>query len=1141
MPTGLWVATDLRLIMLTAAVFSVAAGQQRTVVIARPDSVASAVNAGRYDDAERLGSLDIAEADHDFGSDSLEWARAADSWVRARLTNGRAALPDTLDAAARAVRIKERERLSGSNEIAASLENLANVFAARGEANAGLPLHERAVDIRRRQADTSRTALADSLDSQASTLILLQRFREAERALEESQQTRQSGRDSPEALARTLYLVALLHRNDGQYAAATSALEQVLVIRRRALTSSHPELRQALQLLGQLQFLRGDIAGAKSIWQSSLEMAERTLRPEHPDIAEILRYLALASRALGDLQPARQLLDRALPIAEASLAPCNPELSALWVDTAGTMQIQGEYISARKLYESALVTRERCLGTNDQRTATVVYNLALLASKMRELTQAERLFQRAIRMWTLGLGANHPYVARGLDALAQIVAEKGDRSGARALYERALLVRQRSLGAEHPDVAWTMTNIARLAGASGQNAVALERVNQAVGIYRRAGVGDEPDHLARSLALQGQLAIARGDFALGAASLDEALGLRESIFGRSHPLVAEARADVAIVQLGLGRRDKAVHSALDAESIGRDHLRYTIRYLPERQAMAFAANRPRGLDIALSALTHEAAQPSFAVLDGVVQSRGVILDELALRTSALAGDDPQVQSLNASVATLRARYANLVLRSMEDGVPPAQLEATREAKEQAERELAERSAIARADEIRARIGLDVVRRAIPPDAALVSYVRFQRTTWIKRQGRTTRRLRPSYVAFVATRSTNEPAVVSLGSAALLESDIARLHREVHGPAAAGTTAVEAEATFRAVSSTVRQRVWDPVAKHLVGVSHVFIVPDGALNLVSFPAFSVGRNRYLIDDGPVMHLLSAERDLIREDTVPTGRGLFAVGGPSYDARPQVSVAANRLRSGCTTASSLRFEDLPGSRAEVAEISKLWRSQVGLTAGIPEVTVLSGRTATKDAVMQAAPGHRVLHLATHGFFLGGDCAPTSSTSTRGVGGLVLTPSQPTALADNPLLAAGLAFAGANQRASVQAGQDAGVLTAEEVASLDLRGIEWAVLSACDTGLGQIRAGEGVFGLRRAFQIAGVRTIIMSLWSVEDQSTRNWMHALYTERFKEGASTADAVHNASLQVLRTRRAGGQSTHPFYWAAFVAAGDWH
>jgi len=134
----------------------------------------------------------------------------------------------------------------------------------------------------------------------------------------------------------------------------------------------------------------------------------------------------------------------------------------------------------------------------------------------------------------------------------------------------------------------------------------------------------------------------------------------------------------------------------------------------------------------------------------------------------------------------------------------------------------------------------------------------------------------------------------------------------------------------------------------------------------------------------------------------------------------------------------------------------------------------------------------------------------------------------------------LAGANRRSTARAEDDDGILTAEEVAALDLSGVEWAVLSACDTGLGEIRAGEGVFGLRRSFQVAGVRTVVMSLWGVEDQATRIWMEGLYRARLVDGLGTAESVREASMSFIRERRAKGQSTHPFYWAGFVAAGDW-
>jgi len=208
-------------------------------------------------------------------------------------------------------------------------------------------------------------------------------------------------------------------------------------------------------------------------------------------------------------------------------------------------------------------------------------------------------------------------------------------------------------------------------------------------------------------------------------------------------------------------------------------------------------------------------------------------------------------------------------------------------------------------------------------------------------------------------------------------------------------------------------------------------------------------------------------------------------------------------------------------------------------VADLTVLTGRAASKSAVTLGSVGRRVVHLATHGFFLGSPCE-SGPSNTRSVGGLTAASSHTSVAADNPLLLAGLAFAGANGHAGARPGQDDGILTAEEVAALNLQGTEWAVLSACDTGLGEIKAGEGVFGLRRAFQIAGARTIIMSLWSVEDQATRLWMRALYQGRFQRHLTTADAVREAGLSVLRERRSKGQSTHPFYWGAFVAAGEW-
>jgi CHAT domain-containing protein len=251
--------------------------------------------------------------------------------------------------------------------------------------------------------------------------------------------------------------------------------------------------------------------------------------------------------------------------------------------------------------------------------------------------------------------------------------------------------------------------------------------------------------------------------------------------------------------------------------------------------------------------------------------------------------------------------------------------------------------------------------------------------------------------------------------------------------------------------------------------------------------------------------------------------------------------------------MQFDELPASRREAQTVASLWQ-QFGRLDNLNDgdSRVLLGANATEGAFKRLGPGRRILHIATHGFFLSDSCA-SAVKGTRSVGGLVQVGStvaaRPNAagtmpgratLPQNPLLLSGLAMAGANRHGASGPAEDDGILTAEEVAALNLDGVEWAVLSACDTGLGTVAAGEGVFGLRRAFQVAGVHTVIMSLWSVDDKATQQWMEALYRARLSQHLDTADSVRQASLTLLRERRAKGQNTNPFYWAGFVAAGDW-
>jgi len=327
--------------------------------------------------------------------------------------------------------------------------------------------------------------------------------------------------------------------------------------------------------------------------------------------------------------------------------------------------------------------------------------------------------------------------------------------------------------------------------------------------------------------------------------------------------------------------------------------------------------------------------------------------------------------------------------------------------------------------------------------------------------------------------------------------------------------------YRQVGTRLRQLIWDPLAADLETADMVFVVADGSLHLVSFTSLPTGDRDYLLESPFTLHNLTAEKTLTEEHARVKAEGrLVALGGADYrpEGKDEAALDLQAARNFTPGDISLNFGALPHAKDEARQINDIWSDQ-----GRPTV-LLMGSDATEANLKANLPGCQVVHLATHGFFL----------------------PRPAELAradrwDNPLVRSGLALAGANGWHQQTAGNNDGILTAQEVSAMNLTGVRWAVLSACDTGLGELDTrGEGVFGLRRAFALAGAETVIMSLWAVDDESTHLWMEALYTARWQNGATTAAAVRQASLQILDQRRQAGLSDHPFYWAGFTAAGHW-
>jgi CHAT domain-containing protein len=288
-----------------------------------------------------------------------------------------------------------------------------------------------------------------------------------------------------------------------------------------------------------------------------------------------------------------------------------------------------------------------------------------------------------------------------------------------------------------------------------------------------------------------------------------------------------------------------------------------------------------------------------------------------------------------------------------------------------------------------------------------------------------------------------------------------------------------------------------------------------LNLVPFGALVDEQDRYLVESFTFNYLASG-RDLLRSEEGSKARGkAIVIANPAFDSGGAdigagAKDAASPVSARSRDFSGLKFEALPGTAAEAQALQHI----------VPEALVLTGEQATETA-LKRLHGPRILHIATHGFFLEDQVVePVKSGRSRAA-----------PVREDPMLRSGLAFAGANRPAS---GDDDGVLTALEAAGLDLVGTKLVVLSACETGFGEVKNGEGVFGLRRAFAVAGAETMLMSLWQVEDEAPKNLM-VEYHRRLVQGEDRTEALRQAQVALLRDPK----HSHPFFWASFISSGQ--
>ena len=1135
----------------------------------------------RFTEAEPIARDLLSRAEGRAGPASLETAAALDTLVEVLLFKREGNNPEVEALAQRAVAIRDAAQGPEHTDLARSLHYLATHLFNAGRYRDARATHARALAIRERALGPDHPAVADSLDRYLWSLLYgvtedpqikksgIDILTLARRAVEIREKA--YGPERPE-LARSLDNLGFELLNQGDLKSAKALHERALRIRQDSFGSDHPETACSLELVGYCLYALGDETTSNPLYEKSLAILEKALGPDHIDVGRLLEQLGIGYEIVGRYAEALPLLERAARIKERALGASHPEFGWALHDLGVYFYTTGDYARAAPYFERAIAIMKRSLPPDDCMASSPEWAYAMLLFQVGDLEAAQSLFDRAMEIMKAQHGPDHYITVSGMEIYSIILNRLGKQQQAIEHIEHALKTMEHAKGPRHWRVGLLLQALAEILAGTSDTERVRALTERSMSILEET-LGPENDRMGPNFETLGVLSLREGHQTEARGLLERALALKEKTLGTRHPEVAITLNHLARALHALGETEPAFQAVLRAEEIGRGQLQLGARVLPERQALTYAGVRVTGLDLALTiAADDPGGDRARRMLETLVRSRTLVLDEMAKRHhSIFESGDPEILRLSDELSTARMRLANVFSRGFAGGSTGQYrklLDELAEQKERAERALARKSSTFRNELVEREAGLAEMMAALPPDTALLSYVRYTHfaadakkpaggdapgaSTTAAEPGPSTARGEPSYLALITNPSEPYPILVPLGKAEPIDSLI-RLWKEILSAPPRGSRAARnrRESESREAGERLRQTIWDPVAKHLGETRQVLIVPDGAVHLVNFGTLPVGKDRYLLETGPLVHYLSSERDLLKIAREPGhGKGYLVMGGPEFDAEPGAVAAAPlalaatlqgapvaAASSGaefyrspapkCADFRSLRFEPLPATRAEVDEIAiQLAGSPIPAGGAEEHVLRLTGPAAGEAAFKRLASGHRLVHIATHGFSLQGRCdASLEDSASR---------------ADNPLLLSGLALAGANRRDQLKADAklEDGILTAEEIASLDLSGVEWVVLSACETGLGDVQASEGVLGLRRAFQVAGARTLIMSLWPVQDEAAREWMRALYSGRLS-GLSTAQAVTNAGVELIERRRSAGKSTHPFFWGAWIATGS--
>jgi CHAT domain-containing protein len=894
-----------------------------------------------------------------------------------------------------------------------------------------------------------------------------------------------------ENTATILNYLGMVYEGMGQYAKAEPLFRRSLDIRDAKFGKDHPEVAASLNNLGILYEDMGQYAKAEPLLRRSLEINEAKLGKDHRDVAISLNNLANLYWRMGQYAKAEPLYRRSLEIRETKLGKDHPEVAESVNSLAVLYKDMGQYANAEPLYRRSLEIRETKLGQDHPDVATSLNNLALLYSARGQYAKAEPLYRRSLEIREAKLAQDHPNVADSLNNLALLYSAMGQYAKAEPLYRRSLEIREAKLAQDHPNVAQSLNNLAMLYKAIGQYAKAEPLYRRSLEILEAKLGKDHPD-VASALNNLANLYDVMGQYDRAERLYRRSLEIREAKLGKDHPEVARSLYNLAQLDAATSRWQEAAQNFERSRRIDRRVAQRTLLSLAEKDQLEFLTNiQGNRYQLALSlGLTRRADDEIRDLSTGwVLNGKGIAQESLALRTLSARDNKTKIDA--------------------DPWVTAAQ-----------------------------------VRQVIAKDTVLIEFARFKVFEFDRKE--TDQKWSTHYAAWIIQPAgKGDVQLLDLGQAEKIDTAVAVARKALQAAPTKirDTGEADAEKDLQKALREVAALVLHPLEEHIGQAERWLLSPDAALWLLPWGALPLNDGSYAIEKHPIQLLVSG-RDLARPRVTSNKPSRpIILADPDFDLEPAAarSVAAELLGGESTRSvvNSHAFplqlpavSRLPGTAAEAKAIEP----KLGAYAG-DEAWVYRGKNAL-ETIAKAIERPRVLVFSTHGFFLEDQVVATDNNGLAGLGTRTVALTTSGKPLENPLRRCGLLLAGCNRRTEAPETDEDGVLTGEEIVGCDLRGTELVVLSACETGLGQVNNGEGVAGLRQAFQLAGARSVVATLWQVPDRDTALLMIDFFDNLAKKQPK-AEALRNAQLARIKARRDRNGAAHPFFWAAFTITGQ--